>query len=125
MGLPRNARPAGLAGREGRCCYTNHLRDKQNSYRPQPGRSGRLADRQVTLMDPQDRLPFEKEIYEMEELLARLEVKQGPGAGEEVRRIRRELVNLKQQDLQQPDRLANRPGFPPPGSVRSSWTTST
>ena len=48
-------------------------------------------------MATQRRLPFETEIYAMEELLARLEA--GPGssvtAGEEVRRIRRELVNLK------------------------------
>jgi acetyl-CoA carboxylase carboxyl transferase subunit alpha len=44
-------------------------------------------------------MPFEKEIQEMEELLARLE---SGGAGqednsEEVRRIRRELVNLKRK----------------------------
>jgi acetyl-CoA carboxylase carboxyl transferase subunit alpha len=45
------------------------------------------------------RLAFEKEIYEMEELLARLEAG-GDGqvsAGDEVRRIRRELVNLKRK----------------------------
>ncbi len=47
----------------------------------------------------QGRLAFEKEIYEMEELLARLEA----GAtnevsnSEEIRRIRRELVNLKRK----------------------------
>ncbi len=53
---------------------------------------------------PNDYLPFEKEIYAMEELLARLEAKgggQGEGqAGgesdstEEIRRMRRELTNL-------------------------------
>jgi acetyl-CoA carboxylase carboxyl transferase subunit alpha len=42
------------------------------------------------------RLPFEKDIYEMEDLLARLEAgAQGSlEAGEEVRRIRRELIGL-------------------------------
>jgi acetyl-CoA carboxylase carboxyl transferase subunit alpha len=49
-------------------------------------------------MPPQYRLPFEKEIYDMEEALARLEAGangQPPGAmGEEIRRMRRELVNL-------------------------------
>ena len=45
-------------------------------------------------MAGQARLPFEKEIAEMEQLLARLEA-DDPGAnGEEVRRIRRELVSL-------------------------------
>jgi acetyl-CoA carboxylase carboxyl transferase subunit alpha len=44
-------------------------------------------------MAPQHRLPFEKEIYEMEGLLARLEAAAG-GQGEEVRRIRRELIGL-------------------------------
>jgi acetyl-CoA carboxylase carboxyl transferase subunit alpha len=50
-------------------------------------------------MAPQDRLPFENEIYEMEDLLARLEA----GAtgtlagGEEVRRIRRDLALLKRK----------------------------
>jgi acetyl-CoA carboxylase carboxyl transferase subunit alpha len=50
-------------------------------------------------MGPKDYLPFEKEIYELEEALARLEsmdAGQG-GAAEEVRRIRRELVNLKKK----------------------------
>jgi acetyl-CoA carboxylase carboxyl transferase subunit alpha len=44
-------------------------------------------------------LPFEKEIYEMEELLARLEggADGQAGASEEVRRMRRELVNLKRK----------------------------
>jgi acetyl-CoA carboxylase carboxyl transferase subunit alpha len=45
----------------------------------------------------QTRLPFEKEIYEVEELLARLE---GSGDGqhsEEIRRIRRELITLKRK----------------------------
>jgi len=41
-------------------------------------------------------LPFEKEIYELEALLSRLENKSDPGAGpsEEVRRMRRELASL-------------------------------
>lgn len=42
-------------------------------------------------------LPFEKEIYAMEELLAQLESKAGPSAGDssdEIRRIRRELTAL-------------------------------
>jgi acetyl-CoA carboxylase carboxyl transferase subunit alpha len=49
-------------------------------------------------MLPKKRLPFEKDIYEMEELLARLEASgDGQGAAEEVRRVRRELVNLKRR----------------------------
>jgi acetyl-CoA carboxylase carboxyl transferase subunit alpha len=47
----------------------------------------------------QSRLPFETEIYEMEALLARLE-SGGNGQvdnSEEIRRIRRELVNLKRK----------------------------
>jgi acetyl-CoA carboxylase carboxyl transferase subunit alpha len=50
-------------------------------------------------MPPQSRLPFEAEIYEMEALLARLE-SSGNGLvdnSEEIRRIRRELVNLKRK----------------------------
>jgi acetyl-CoA carboxylase carboxyl transferase subunit alpha len=45
------------------------------------------------------RLPFEREIYEMEELLARLEVNANGQieSGEEVRRMRRELVHLKRK----------------------------
>jgi len=43
------------------------------------------------------RLPFEKEIYELEDLLAKLEGDAAGAAGEEVRRIRRELVNLKRK----------------------------
>jgi acetyl-CoA carboxylase carboxyl transferase subunit alpha len=45
------------------------------------------------------RLLFEKEIYEMEDLLARLEAGADgqPAAGEEVRRMRRELVQLKRK----------------------------
>jgi acetyl-CoA carboxylase carboxyl transferase subunit alpha len=44
-------------------------------------------------------LPFEKEIYEMEELLARLEENASGqvGSSEEIRRMRRELVNLKRK----------------------------
>ncbi len=50
-------------------------------------------------MDQRDYLPFEKEIYELEELLARLESgASGQAAGaEEIRRIRRELVALKRK----------------------------
>lgn len=50
-------------------------------------------------MAPKNRLPFETEIAEMEDLLARLEASQvsGPDHGEELRRIRRELVNLTQR----------------------------
>jgi acetyl-CoA carboxylase carboxyl transferase subunit alpha len=43
------------------------------------------------------RLPFEKEIYELEDLLSRVEGGAEGAAGEEVRRIRRELVNLKRK----------------------------
>src|SRR6516165_10220641 len=45
------------------------------------------------------RLPFEKEIYEMEESLARLESDADGrlGGGDEVRRLRKELVNLKRK----------------------------
>jgi acetyl-CoA carboxylase carboxyl transferase subunit alpha len=46
-------------------------------------------------MSPPVRLSFEKEIYEMEDLLAKLE-KNG-AAGDEVRRMRRELVGLKRK----------------------------
>src|SRR5262249_35451516 len=50
-------------------------------------------------MPPQSRLPFEKEIQEMEELLARLEARTNTEEGslEEVRRIRRELISLKRR----------------------------
>src|SRR5262249_45745459 len=50
-------------------------------------------------MPPQNRLPFEKEIAEMEDLLARLEANASGevGASEEIRRIRRELVSLKRK----------------------------
>ena len=52
-------------------------------------------------MATKKQLPFEKEIYEMEDLLARLETNADGQvvAGEEVRRMRRELANLKPQDL--------------------------
>ena len=45
------------------------------------------------------RLSFEKDIYEMEDLLAKLEAGANGqvASGEEVRRIRRELVNLKRK----------------------------
>jgi acetyl-CoA carboxylase carboxyl transferase subunit alpha len=50
-------------------------------------------------MPPQHRLPFEKEIYEMEDLLARLEVRSDGqvGASEEVRQMRRDLAGLKRK----------------------------
>jgi acetyl-CoA carboxylase carboxyl transferase subunit alpha len=50
-------------------------------------------------MPPSNRLPFEKEIYEMEELLAKLEAEAGGqvGGSAEVRRMRRELDNLKRK----------------------------
>src|SRR5215469_8047092 len=50
-------------------------------------------------MPPQTRLPFEKEIYEMEAVLARLEAGAGGQVAnsEEIRRIRRELVALKRK----------------------------
>lgn len=51
-------------------------------------------------MPPQSRLPFETEIQKMEELLAQMEARAGnqqEGAGEELRRIRRELINLKRK----------------------------
>ena len=45
-----------------------------------------------------DPLPFEQDIHEMEELLARLEAApDAPGAVESIRRMRRELVNLKRE----------------------------
>jgi acetyl-CoA carboxylase carboxyl transferase subunit alpha len=49
------------------------------------------------MASPSVMLPFEKEIYELEAVLARLEGKaaeEGRDAGEEVRRMRRELTNL-------------------------------
>jgi hypothetical protein len=45
-------------------------------------------------MMPRHWLSFEKPIYEMEEALAKLEA---AGNAEEVRRLRRELVNLKKK----------------------------
>ncbi|MFO0927476.1 MAG: acetyl-CoA carboxylase carboxyltransferase subunit alpha [Gemmataceae bacterium] len=42
------------------------------------------------------RLPFEKEIYDLEDLLASLEAR-GPAVGEEVRRLRRDLAALKRR----------------------------
>ena len=49
-------------------------------------------------MAPQ-RLPFEKEIYEMEDLLAKLEADADGrlSHSEEIRRMRRELVSLKKK----------------------------
>jgi acetyl-CoA carboxylase carboxyl transferase subunit alpha len=48
---------------------------------------------------PPQRLPFEKEIYEMEELLAKLEAggDDRTASSDEVRRMRREIVNLKRK----------------------------
>jgi acetyl-CoA carboxylase carboxyl transferase subunit alpha len=49
-------------------------------------------------MAPRYRLPFEKKIYEVEELLAQLEGEAGaPGGGEKIRAMRRELVGLKKE----------------------------
>jgi acetyl-CoA carboxylase carboxyl transferase subunit alpha len=50
-------------------------------------------------MPPRNRLPFETDIYELEDLLERLEAgANGPfDSSEEIRRIRRELVNLKRK----------------------------
>jgi acetyl-CoA carboxylase carboxyl transferase subunit alpha len=48
-------------------------------------------------MAPQNQLPFEKPIYEMEELLARVEATPAVAGGEQIRRIRLELVGLKKQ----------------------------
>lgn len=44
-----------------------------------------------------DRLPFEKPIYAMEELLAQLESRGEQTGGDEIRRIRKELVALKKK----------------------------
>ncbi len=50
---------------------------------------------------PPQRLPFEREIYEMEDLLAKLEASDGQlSNAEEMRRMRRELVNLKRKIYQ-------------------------
>src|SRR5436190_14464923 len=45
------------------------------------------------------RLPFEKDIYQLEEALAKLEASANGQAGtsEEIRRMRRELANLKRK----------------------------
>ena len=50
-------------------------------------------------MAMKSRLPFEKEIYEMEDALVRLEENAGTevGSSEEIRRTRRALANLKRQ----------------------------
>jgi len=42
-------------------------------------------------------LPFEKDIWELEELLAKLDAGQGGQPSDEVRQMRRELVNLKRK----------------------------
>lgn len=48
-------------------------------------------------MSSQARLPFEKEIYALEDLLSSLEVKEGSDISnsEEIRRIRKEVASLK------------------------------
>ena len=48
-------------------------------------------------MGSQTRLPFEKEIYALEDLLSSLEVKEGSDIAnsEEIRRIRKEVASLK------------------------------
>jgi acetyl-CoA carboxylase carboxyl transferase subunit alpha len=50
-------------------------------------------------MAPRNRLPFESDIYELEDLLERLEAGANGqlGSSEEIRRIRRELVGLKRK----------------------------
>lgn len=50
-------------------------------------------------MPPRNRLPFESDIYELEDLLGRLEAGANGqlGSSEEIRRIRRELVGLKRK----------------------------
>jgi acetyl-CoA carboxylase carboxyl transferase subunit alpha len=48
-------------------------------------------------MTTPQRLPFEKPIYELEDALARLEADANGAASEEMRRMRRELVNLKRK----------------------------
>jgi len=46
---------------------------------------------------PPQRLAFEQEIYEMEDLLAKLEANGQASSSEEIRRIRREIVSLKRK----------------------------
>jgi acetyl-CoA carboxylase carboxyl transferase subunit alpha len=46
---------------------------------------------------PPQRLAFEQEIYEMEDLLAKLEANGQASSSEEIRRIRREIVSLKRR----------------------------
>jgi acetyl-CoA carboxylase carboxyl transferase subunit alpha len=46
---------------------------------------------------PPQRLPFEQEIYELEDLLAKLEASGPADCGEEIRRLRREIVILKRR----------------------------
>src|SRR5262249_53933892 len=50
-------------------------------------------------MPPRYRLPFEKEIYELEDVLAKLEASGNGqlGTSEEVRQMRRQLANLKRK----------------------------
>jgi acetyl-CoA carboxylase carboxyl transferase subunit alpha len=62
-----------------------------------PGRKAR-GRRKDGAMAPQ-RLPFEKEIYEMEDLLAKLEADASGElrSSEEIRRMRREIVGLKKK----------------------------
>jgi acetyl-CoA carboxylase carboxyl transferase subunit alpha len=47
---------------------------------------------------PPTRLPFEKDIYALEDILAQLETNaNAPGSQDEIRRIRRDLANLKRK----------------------------
>ena len=63
-------------------------------------------------MAPNDYLPFEKAIYEMEELLAKLEAANGGQAGgaEEIRRHPPGAGQPQEEDLRQPDAVADRSG---------------
>src|SRR5207248_11355331 len=78
-------------------CSGRHRKRRLNCPFDPDGRPRSLLE--TVPMPPLSRLPFEREIYEMEELLARLEANAGSevSSSEEVRRIRRELVNLKRK----------------------------
>ena len=88
-GEDRVSEPPIPPGPFGPTCYTCHL----ISSCLRRGRAGEC----MPMTTPQ-RLPFEKEIYELEDLLAKLEARcERRAASEEIRRIRRELVNLKRK----------------------------
>ncbi len=56
-------------------------------------------------------LPFEQDIHELEEQLARLEAAaDAPGAAEAIRRIRRELTALKKETIREPDAVGDGAG---------------